>query len=176
LLDFKFFVSFDFSTKNLSNEFFYLDQLKKDPLYYGVSIDDCKAQLAANILKLSTQDRLNVTDVLFIVHFLDLLGMIEQYGTLSCEKTSFLQTLITTISAISGPIRMQNPIGEPGWVKITLLIEKKFSSEREIKTTVLFSECPYAFVLKIVIRDALLPLKFHFLNGCSSELSKTKFY
>jgi hypothetical protein len=116
--------------------------------------------------------------------------MIEQYGTLSCEKTLFLQALITTISAISGPIMVQNPfgvhslplnlythlIGEPGLIKINLVIERKFSKKREIKITILLIECPYAFVVEIVISDALLRLKFHFLNGYLSKSSKTKFY
>jgi hypothetical protein len=103
------------------------------PSTTGVSIADCKAQLAANIVKLSTQDLLNVTDVLSSLPCPGLLGMIEQYGNLSCEKTSFLQALITTISAISGSMMVQNPtgvnllplnlfthlIGEPGLIKIT---------------------------------------------------------
>lgn len=131
----------------------------------GVSMDDCKAQLAANIVKLSTQHLLNVADVLSSLHCPGLLGMIEQYENLSCEKTSFLQALITTISAISGAIMVQNPtgihplplnlfthlIGEPGLVKITLVIERKFSGECEIKITILFNGCPYAFVFEIVI-------------------------
>jgi hypothetical protein len=97
---------------------------------------------------------LNVTEVLSSLHCPGLLGMIEQYGTLSCEKTSFLQALITTISAISGPIMVQNPIGvnslplnlfvhligEPGLIKITLVIERKFSEKRGIKITILFIE------------------------------------
>jgi hypothetical protein len=106
-----------------------------------VSIRDCQAQLAANVVKLSTQNSLDLTDVLSSLDCPGLLGMIEQYGTLSCEKTSFLQALITTISAISGPMMVQNPIGveslplnlfthligEPGLIQITLVIQRKFS-------------------------------------------------
>ncbi len=71
----------------------------------GISIDDCKVPLTSNIFKLSTHD------VLSSLNYPGLLGMIEQYGTLSCEKVSFVQALITTISAISGHIMVQNPIG-----------------------------------------------------------------
>jgi hypothetical protein len=77
----------------------------------GISIDDFKVHLASNIFKLSTYDILNVIDVFSGLNYPGLIEMIEQYGTLSCEKTSLLQALITTISAISGQIMVQNPIG-----------------------------------------------------------------
>ncbi|CAF4932234.1 unnamed protein product, partial [Rotaria sp. Silwood1] len=81
------------------------------PSTTGVSIDDCKAQLAANIVKLSNADPLNIIQALSTLDCPGLVGMIEQYGTLSCERTSFLQALVTTISAISGPITVQNSTG-----------------------------------------------------------------
>ncbi|CAF1683549.1 unnamed protein product [Rotaria magnacalcarata] len=105
------------------------------PSTTGVSIDDCRAQLASNIVKLSTKDPLDVVETLSTLECPGLIGMIEQYGTLSCEKTSFLQALITTISAISGSITVKNPtstyslplnlfthlIGEPGTQKSVII-------------------------------------------------------
>ncbi|CAF3480547.1 unnamed protein product, partial [Rotaria sp. Silwood2] len=47
------------------------------PSTTGVNIDDCKAQLAANIVKLSTTNPLNVIQVLSSLDCPGLLGMIE---------------------------------------------------------------------------------------------------
>ncbi|CAF3416159.1 unnamed protein product [Rotaria socialis] len=112
------------------------------PSTTGVCIDDCKAQLASNIVKLSTKDSLDVVETLSTLECPGLIGMIEQYGNLSCEKTSFLQALITTISAISGSIMVENPsstyslplnlfthlIGEPGSIKFVVVNSRKFSA------------------------------------------------
>jgi hypothetical protein len=150
----------------------------------NISLDDCKAQLASNITKLSTYNIMNVADVLSTIDCPGLVGMINQYGNLSCEKSSFLQALITSTSAISGHIMVQNPtnirtlplnlfthlIGEPGLIKIILIIERKFSRKRERKVARPFSECPYAFVFEIVISGALLRLEFQFLNEYQANL------
>ncbi|CAF3738002.1 unnamed protein product [Rotaria sp. Silwood1] len=127
------------------------------PSTTGVSIDDCKAQLAANIVKLSNADPLNIIQALSTLDCPGLVGMIEQYGTLSCERTSFLQALVTTISAISGPITVQNStgnyslplnlfthlIGEPGLIKFVLIIVRKCSVKRKIEIAILLNTCPY---------------------------------
>jgi hypothetical protein len=76
----------------------------------SVTLDDYKAQLTANIIKLASKKPLDIVDVLSHLESPLFMGLIMQYSTLSCEPTSFLQSIITSVGAISGEIVVQNPV------------------------------------------------------------------
>jgi hypothetical protein len=74
------------------------------------TLDDYKSQLTRNIVKLANRPSLDINDLLKSLESPLFMGLIMQYLTLSCEPTSYLQAIITTVGAISGNIFVENPI------------------------------------------------------------------